>query len=172
MYMRNFLIRSGILGLSTPVLLTACTTYRDIPANAPYAQVEKVMGKPTTTCPLPDGKTKLSWNQQPMGHYGYAAVMDANGNVEQVYDVFSTENQRRLDSGEWTKERVYCEFGEPAFVDRAGLAEKNEEIWNYYYQQNNLWNMVLFLYMGRDGQKLTHYGSGMDTRYEDGFFNF
>ncbi|WP_028357783.1 hypothetical protein [Brackiella oedipodis] len=155
-----------LLPIAAVVSLGACSTYLDVPPNSPLSEVERIMGKPRYSCPLPDNKTKLIWNNQPMGQYGYAAVMDQQGLVDRVYSSLRDDNIRRLGSGVWSKQRVWCEFGPPQDIERVGLGEKNEVVWSYRYKQANVWNSKLYIFMGKDGEQVTHYYSGPDPAWD------
>ncbi|HZJ96303.1 MAG TPA: hypothetical protein VFD12_00560 [Oligella sp.] len=148
--------------------LAACATYRDVAPNAPLAEATRIMGQPNYTCERPDGGQHLVWSYQPMGQYIYGANVGADGNlIGSVYSAMTEQNFKRLDSGSWGPQDVLCEFGAPAETQILGLGEKREEVWSYRFKQNNHWHRLLHIYMGRDGQQVTHWHTGPDPLYED-----
>ncbi|MDY3331176.1 MAG: hypothetical protein SOX43_04360 [Pelistega sp.] len=158
-------IRRCSLPLLT-LLLAACSTYRNIPANSPEQFVLAKMGTPTYQCQMPDGSHRLIWSTQPSGQYAYATTVSADGIADKVSSVLNEEHFRRLNTGTWTQQDVVCAFGPPAETGRIGLGEKNEVVWTYRYKQANYWNNLMYVYFGRHGDKVTHYHSGPDPRYE------
>lgn len=151
--------------------LSACTTYRDIPPNSPLGLVENQLGSPNYRCTLPDGRQRLVWSQQPMGQYAYGANVNQDGLIDKLQSLLTDAHFKRLNEGRWTPADVACEFGPPAEIDRTGLGEKNEVVWTYRYKQSNVWNSVMYVYFGRDGEAVTHYHSGPDPRYERWFYD-
>ncbi len=148
------------------VLLSACSTYRDIPANSPEQLVLSKMGRPTHQCQLPDGSRRLIWSTQPSGQYAYGTTISKEGIADKVSSLLTESHFRRLNEGTWTQQAVVCEFGPPAETERTGLGEKNEVVWTYRYKQANYWNNVMYVYFGRHGDQVTHYHSGPDPRYD------
>lgn len=148
------------------MLLTACSTYRDIPANSPEQFVLSKMGRPTHQCQLPDGSRRLIWSTQPRGQYAYGTTISKEGIADKVDSLLTESHFRQLNTGTWTQQAVVCEFGPPAETGRIGLGEKNEVVWTYHYKQANYWNNVMYVYFGRDGEQVTHYHSAPDPRYD------
>lgn len=147
--------------------LAACTTYRDIPANAPANEVMRVMGQPSHSCDRPGGGKHYVWSSQPMGQYIYGADIGADGYlINSVYSVLTPKNFKKLDTGTWTAQDVLCEFGRPAEIETMGLGEKREQVWSYRYREANIWDRFLFIYMGRDGQRVTRWSTGPDLRFD------
>ncbi len=163
---KRFVRTLTLAGLITT--LAACTTYRDITPNAPISDVTRIMGQPNYLCDRPDGGKRLVWSQQPMGQYVYGAEVKADGNLKgSVHSVLTDKNFKKLNSGTWTDKDVLCEFGLPAEVETLGLGEKREQIWSYRFKENNHWNRMLHIYMGRDGHQFTHWHTGPDPLYDD-----
>ena len=151
--------------------LTACASYRDIAPNSPVSEATQIMGQPTHVCSRDDGGQRLVWSTQPMGQYVYGANVGSSGNlIGSVYSVLTDKNFRKLDSDNWSAHDVLCEFGPPAETEVLGLGEKREQIWSYRYKQNNHWNQLLHIYMGRDGQQATRWHTGPDPLYEREYF--
>ncbi|NEN75395.1 hypothetical protein F9B74_03520 [Pelistega sp. NLN82] len=155
------------------VILSACTTYRDIPSNSPAEVVYAKMGKPTHECTIDTNTTRLIWSQQPRGQYVYSANLSRQtGTIDRVESVLNLAHFRQLDKGIWSAQDVQCTFGPPAEIGRTGLGEKNEVVWTYRYKEANYWNNVMYIYLGKDGQQVTHYHSGPDPDYERVFWLF
>ncbi|NLB30973.1 MAG: hypothetical protein GX822_04845, partial [Alcaligenaceae bacterium] len=51
-----------------------------------------------------------------------------------------------------------------------GLGEKREQVWSYRYREANIWDRFLFIYMGRDGQRVTRWSTGPDLRFDGCWF--
>ena len=153
-------------------VLSACASYRDVPANAPLPEALSIMGQATHQCERADGGQRLLWSQQPNGQYVYGADVNAEGYlIGSVYSVLTPQNFNKLDRGQWSAQAVLCEFGPPAEIETLGLGEKREQIWSYRYKEVNHWNKLLHIYMGKDGQQMTHWHTGPDPRFDrDCFF--
>lgn len=149
--------------------LGACATYRDVPPNSPRSVVYETMGQPSLTCPLDSGGDRSIWTLQPNGQYAYGARFNAAGITDRVESILTDANFRKLDTGIWTADDVRCEFGPPARITRSGLGEKNEVVWEYRYKQANVWNSLMYVYFGRDGERVTHYHPGPDPAFEREF---
>lgn len=155
------------------VTLSACTSYRDVPANAPAIEALRIMGQANHSCDRPDGGQRLVWSYQPMGQYVYGADVGPDGHlIGSVYSVLTPKNFRKLDSGRWSAQDVLCEFGPPAEIETLGLGEKREQIWSYRFKEANHWNQLLHIYMGRDGQQVTRWHTGPDPMFERDCFFF
>ncbi len=157
----------GVAGLCAT--LGACASYRDVPPNAPQSVVFQTMGQPNFTCPMDNGGTRAIWTLQPNGQYAYGTRFNSAGIADRVEPILTDANFRKLDSGVWTANDVSCEFGPPARVTRAGLGEKNEVVWEYRYKQANVWNSLMYIYLGHDGQQVTHHHPGPDPAFEREF---
>ncbi len=149
--------------------LAGCASYRDVAPNSPVAVVEQTMGRPDLTCPGPNGGTRAIWTRQPNGQYAYGANINGAGIADQVVPVLTDANFRKLDQGNWTPQDVLCEFGPPSRTSRSGLGEKNEVVWEYRYKQANVWNSLMYVYLGPDGQRVTHHHPGPDPAFEHEF---
>lgn len=161
---RKVLCNMGLIALCAT--LGACATYRDVPPNSPKAVVLETMGSPNFTCPMADGGTRAIWTRQPNGQYAYGTRFNSAGIADRVESILTDENFRKLDKGVWTPQDVTCEFGPPAKITRVGLGEKNEVVWEYRYKQANAWNSLMYVYLGRDGQQVTHHHPGPDPAYD------
>lgn len=143
-----------------------------VPPGAPLAQVEASYGRPNFTCtrPAPDSGQRVIWTQQPLGQYAWGANVDADGRIDRVERLLTDEHFKLLNDGAWPAERVRCEFGPPAIVDEVGLPSVRQVVWSYRYRENDVWNSLMYVYMGRDGDRVTRHHPGPDPMYEDDRF--
>lgn len=151
-----------------PVILAAlagCANLSSVPAGTPLADVEQSHGKPSYTCTRPDGTRRVIWTQQPSGSYAWGTDVDAQGRVAKVEQVLDQAHFNLIQPG-WTPDQVRCEFGPPAQIRKAGLGSMREVVWSYRYVQDIRWHSVEYVYMGADGNAVTHYHSGPDDRYQ------
>ncbi len=148
-------------------LLAACTSMEQLPPGTPLAQVETQYGRPNFECPLANGGRRVIWTQQPLGQYAWGANVGPDGRVDRIVPLLTDEHFRVLDTGNWTPDRVRCEFGPPAEITEAGLGEKREVVWSYRYKENSVWNSLMYVYMGRQGDHVTHHHPGPDPMYDD-----
>lgn len=152
--------------------LAACADMAaSVAPGAPLAQVEASYGKPNFTCPLPDGGERAIWTQQPLGQYAWGANVAPDGRVDRVTRVLTDEHFNVLAQGDWTPQQVRCEFGPPAKIDEVGLPSVRQIVWSYRYRQDDSWNSLMYVYMGKDGDRVTHYHPGPDPMYEHPFDN-
>jgi hypothetical protein len=150
------------------VALAGCATLDKVPPHTPLAQIESQFGRPNAICPLAGGGHRVIWTQQPMGQYGWAANVGPDGVADQVLPILTDEHFALLAQGDWPAERVRCEFGPPADIRGVGLPSVYEEVWAYRYRESKAWNSLMYVYMGRDGSRMTHYHPGPDPMYERG----
>lgn len=164
--------RSARLALAAAALagLAACANMAQIPPGTPCADVQAQFGRPNFECPQANGGRRVIWTQQPMGQYAWGTNVGADGRVGQVVPLLTDEHFKVLSEGVWGPDRVRCEFGPPAKIEEAGLGEKREVVWSYRYKENGVWNSLMYVYMSRDGSKLTHFHPGPDPMYDDDRF--
>ena len=112
-----------------------------------------------------DGTTRVLWTQQPQGEVAYAASVGSDGKIGPFKQVLTDANFDQLNEGVWPPERVLCEFGPPARVERTGLGEKNEEVWSYRYMESSTWYSLMYVYMGAQGKQVTHFHPGPDPEH-------
>lgn len=138
------------------------------PPGSPLSQVESQYGRPNFTCALPgNGGQRVIWTQQPLGQYAWGANVGPDGRIDHVERLLTDTHFRQLSQGDWTAERVRCEFGPPAIIDEVGLPSVRQVVWSYRYRENDSWNSLMYVYMGRDGDRVTRYHPGPDPMYED-----
>ncbi len=152
--------------------LAACANMTEVPPGSPLSQVQAQFGTPNFECPLADGGRRVIWTQQPMGQYAWGTNVSPDGLIDRVLPLLTDAHFKVLETGDWGPERVRCEFGPPARIDQAGLGEKREVVWSYRYRENSAWNSLMYVYMGRDGNKVTHFHPGPDPMYDADRFNW
>lgn len=162
----------GVLASGLALALAACGgNMALLPANTPLDSIVREYGKPTQTCTTDSGQQRVLWTQQPFGQYAWGANITPDGRAERVELVLSNEHFERLREGVWTPERVLCEFGPPAKIDKVGLPSSRQIVWNYRYRENGVWNSLMYVYFGTDGKKVTHFNPGPDPLFSrDGFW--
>lgn len=147
--------------------LSACATLNDVAQGTPLTQITARFGQPDSSCPLPGGGQRVIWTQQPLGQYAWAANVNAEGLADRVQPALTDEHFKVLAQGEWTPERLRCEFGRPAEIREVGLPSVREKVWAYRYRQDGAWNSLMYVYMGADGQHMTRFHPGPDPMYEE-----
>lgn len=154
-------------------LLAGCATLDSIPPGTPLTQAESQFGRHNFSCPLPDGGRRVIWTQQPFGQFAWGTNVDAQGRVGQITPLLTDQHFQQLSQGTWTPERVQCEFGPPAEKSGVGLPGSIQLVWSYRYQQSGVWNSLMHVYFGQDGEKVTRFHPGPDPMYDrDNFFLF
>ena len=146
--------------------LAGCADMATIVPGTPLSDIDQKYGKPTYTCTRPDGQHRVIWSQQPSGSYAWGADIGADGRSRQVESVLTDEHFQRLSQGDWTADAVRCEFGPPAQIRQAGLGEARQVVWSYRYMRDIRWHSVMYVYMGRDGARVTRFHSAPDDRYQ------
>ncbi len=164
-FLSHPLLRAGASGLILAVALAGCANPNRAAPGTRLSDMEKQYGAPAIRCPLPGGGLWVVWSQQPEGSYAWGADVDATGKVVHVREVLTLSSFSQMQSG-WTPDQVRCAFGPPAKIGAVGLGDKHEVVWTYRYMQDVRWHMAMYVYMGPDGQRLTHYHSGPDERYQ------
>lgn len=124
------------------------------------------MGRPTLSCPLPDGGQRLIWSTQPAGQYAWRTDVDNSGRIDRVIPVLTDEMFRTLQSGRWTQEDVMCAFGPPAINAGVGMPSAHQVVWSYRYRQNGVWNSLMHVYFGSDGEYVTRMHPGPDPMFD------
>jgi hypothetical protein len=161
--------RLALAGLAVAGL-TACANMTQVPPGTPLAEVQAQFGAPNFECPQAGGGRRVIWTQQPMGQYAWGANVGTDGRLDRVMPLLTDAHFKVLEAGDWGPDRVRCEFGPPAQIDQTGLGEKREVVWSYRYKENGVWNSLMYVYMSRDGSKVTHFHPGPDPMYDDDRF--
>lgn len=160
-------LRRACLAALLPVaLLYGCAAPDSVPPGTPLAQVEAEFGRPNYSCPLPDGGQRVIWSGQPYGQFAWGTNVDAQGRVGEVSQLLTDQHFQVLGEGTWTPQQVLCEFGPPAEESGVGLPSSIQIVWSYRYQQNGVWNSLMHVYFGQDGERVTRFHPGPDPKYE------
>ncbi|MBV6273787.1 hypothetical protein KVP09_12825 [Alcaligenaceae bacterium CGII-47] len=147
-------------------MLTACASMTSVPPGTPVQQVLAQFGQASYTCTNRDGSERMIWSQQPYGQYAWGTNVNATGNIEGIVPILTDEHFDVLSSGSWTPDQVRCEFGRPAIIDTVGLPSSREIVWSYRYKQSHVWNSLMYVHFGTDGQTVTRFYPGPDPMYD------
>jgi len=156
----------GALVVALPLALSGCANMTDVAVGTPLDQVVAQFGQPTVTCPADGGGQMLVWSTQPYGQYAWHTQTDAQGRVGPVRATFTDANFARLRVGVWTPQDVLCAFGPPAERVSVGLPSVRQIVWSYRYRQDGVWNSLMHVYFGRDGERVTNLHPGPDPLFE------
>lgn len=147
------------------LVLGACANIAATPPGTPIDQVQAQFGAPTLTCTSREGKPRAVWSQQPLGQYAWGSDLTPDGRIIKMESVLTDTHFQVLADGEWTPEQVRCEFGPPAQIDTVGLPSVRQIVWDYRYRQAGVWNSLMFVFFGRDGERVTTFYPGPDPMY-------
>lgn len=165
--------RACLTALLPLALLYGCASVQSVAPGTPLAQVEAQFGRPNYSCPLPDGGRRVIWSGQPFGQFAWGTNVDAQGRVGQVTPLLTDQHFQVLREGSWTPEQVLCEFGPPAEKSGVGLPSSIQIVWSYRYRQSGVWNSLMHVYFGTDGERVTRFHPGPDPMYDrDRFLPF
>lgn len=142
--MRLTLRLGGVLALG--LALSGCANMAETVPGTPYTSVQAEFGRPTLTCPLPDGGVRAVWSQQPFGQYAWGTNVSSDGRVGVVTQILSDKVFEQLSDGVWDTDRVQCEFGPPASIDGVGLPGNIKTVWSYRYKQYDVWNSLMYVF--------------------------
>jgi hypothetical protein len=107
------------------------------------------LGQPREVYKLPDGSRRLMWPTQPMGEITVAADIDATGKVIRVRQVLQPSEFYRAEPGQWTKNEVLINFGQP--VEKAYFPMMKREVWSYRYLEDSVWYLLFNFYFDDTG---------------------
>ena len=155
-----------VLMASLLALIAGCTSITSVPPGTSAQQMVGQFGTPTYQCPLENGGTRLIGSLQPFGQQAWATNTDKEGRIEGVKPVLTDAHFSMLREGVWTPEKLLCEFGPPAEKSAVGLPSVRQIVWSYRYQQDGVWNSLMHVYLGRDGNQVTRFHPGPDPMYE------
>lgn len=166
--MRGFARRLARLTISLSAVgaLLACANPTQIAPGTPFNQVEAQMGQPNFECVRPDGTRRVIWTMQPAGQFAWGADVLPDDRIDQMQSILTDAYFKRISLG-WTADQVRCEFGPPANISGVGLPSVRETVWAYRYKQSNVWNSLMYVYMGRDGNHVTRFHPGPDPEYDE-----
>lgn len=151
---------------ASSLLLAGCANLTSVPPGTPLAQVEAQFGAPTLQCTDRAGQPRAVWSQQPFGQHAWATTLQAGQRVGPVEPILTDAHFQQLKDGTWTPDEVRCAFGPPAIIDTVGLPGNRQIVWSYRYRENHVWNSLMFVYFGTDGQRVTRFHPGPDPMYE------
>ncbi|CAM3883896.1 hypothetical protein [Bordetella tumulicola] len=163
----SYRLASRVAALAAVGALSACANFNQLPPNTPLADVTAQFGHPNFECTLPDGVRRVIWTQQPSGQYAWGGNVSADGRVDQVVPILTDAHFEVLRTGTWTSDRILCEFGPPAEISEVGLPSVRQVVWAYRYKQSQVWNSLMYVYLGRDGNALTRFHPGPDPMYDE-----
>lgn len=167
MFRNIYRLAGRAAALAAASTLAACANMAQVPPGTPLADVAAQFGRPNFGCARPDGGQRVIWTQQPYGQYAWGANVGADGRVDQVVPILTDTHFKRLATGTWTAEQVRCEFGPPADIDEVGLPSVRQVVWSYRYKQSGVWNSLMYVYMGREGDRVTRFHPGPDPMYDE-----
>lgn len=163
-------LASRAFGLVAIGALSACANLNQVPPGAPLAQVVAEFGQPNFACDKPDGTRRVIWTTQPAGQYAWGTDLTPDGRTVQVVPILTDAYFKRLATGTWTADQVRCEFGPPADISGVGLPSVRQTVWAYRYKQSGVWNSLMYVYMGKDGNQVTRFHPGPDPQYDENRF--
>lgn len=147
--------------------LSACANLSQVPPGAPMGDVTAQFGRPNFECDRPDGTHRVIWTTQPSGQYAWGTDLTADGRTKQVEPILTDPYFKQHLALGMTADQVYCEFGPPADISGVGLPSVRETVWAYRYKQSGVWNSLMYVYMGRDGNQVTRFHPGPDPMYDE-----
>ncbi len=158
--------RRWYLAIGAALALAGCATpSQRMPPGTPATQVMADMGRPSVTCPLPDGGERLVWSGQPFSQASWATNAAPDGSTTGVEQVLTDASFARLRQGQWSADQVRCTFGPPAQIANVGLPRSSQRVWSYAYLQDTVWNSLMHVYFDNAGY-VTHFHPGPDPAYD------
>jgi hypothetical protein len=148
------------LAVASVAILAGCANYASVKPGMSVAEAIQKLGKPSTTCKQNDGTERLIWTLQPYGQYAWGTNTTSQGTVVGLQQLLTDANFEKLASGQWTDKQVRCEFGEPA--NTYGIAKGHEIVWAYRYKQEFVWDSMMYVYMGPQGNLVNRFHPAPD----------
>lgn len=159
-------VHATLCGAALLALSGCAPLSEQLPAGTSYAAVTQKMGKPTVTCPLPDGGQRAVWSGQPLGQASWATNVAPDGTTTGIEQVLTDAAFLPVRAGTgWDMERVMCTFGPPAERGGAGVPGHVQRVWSYAYKQDGVWNSLMHIFFDAAGQ-VTRAHPGPDLAYE------
>lgn len=160
-------MRLRLVAITVGVVLgvAGCANMTQTLPGTPYTAVQAEFGKPTITCPRPDGGLRAIWSQQPFGQYAWGTNVTPDGLVGPVQQILSDKAFEQLSDGVWDAARVRCEFGPPADIDGVGLPGNIKTVWNYRYKQYGVWNSMMYVFFNPATNLVVDHYAGPDPMY-------
>jgi len=155
-------VRTSLMAFAfiTVAALGGCVNYHSVKPGMTIAEAVQKLGKPSTTCTREDGTQRLIWTMQPYGQYAWGTNTTPQGTVVGVQQLLTDANFQKLATGKWTDKQVLCEFGEPA--NTYGIAKGREIVWAYRYKQEHVWDSMMYVYMGPQGNLVNRFHPAPD----------
>jgi hypothetical protein len=148
------------LAIASVAILAGCANYQSVTPGMTVAEAIQKLGKPSTTCKQANGTERLIWTMQPYGQYSWGTNTTTQGTVTGVQQLLTDANFQKLATGRWTDQQVLCEFGEPA--NKYGVAKGHEIVWAYRYKQDSVWDSMMYVYMGPQGNLVNRFHPAPD----------
>ena len=149
-----------VLSMAAITLLVGCVNYSSVKPGMTVTEAIQKLGKPSTTCKRNDGTERLIWTMQPYGQYAWGTNTSKQGTVVGLQQLLTDAHFQVLASGRWTDKELACEFGEPANKD--GVSKGNEIVWAYRYKQEGVWDSMMYVYMGPQGNLVNRFHPAPD----------
>ena len=156
------------LVLTVSFTLTGCALVDTAKPGTPLNEVIAKFGKPSTDCANTDGTRHLVWTQQPLGQTAMGTTVSKEGLIGEVTQLLTDANFNRLGTGQWTPEKVICEFGPPEHAGESGMYELRSYVLDYRYKQYGTWNTLMYIYFDLNTHTLTHFNAGPDPLFDMG----
>lgn len=155
-------LRAGrfVLALASVAILAGCANYSSVKPGMSITEAVQKLGKPSTTCTRQDGTQRLIWTMQPYGQYAWGTNTTPQGTVIELQQLLTDAHFQVLSTGQWTDQQLLCEFGEPA--NKYGISKGNEIVWAYRYKQEGVWNSMMYVYMGPQGNLVNRFHPAPD----------
>jgi hypothetical protein len=154
------------LALAASLLLASCAMVDSAKPGTPLTQVIERFGKPSTDCANADGTRHVVWTQQPLGQTALGATVGKDGTIGPVTQLLTDASFNRLGTGEWTPEKVICEFGPPEHVGESGMYELRRYTLDYRYKQYGTWNSMMYVFFDLNTHKLVSFNPGPDPLFD------
>lgn len=145
--------------------LTGCASISGVPAGTSYSEVVKEFGNPQATCPLPDGRTRVIWSQQPSGEQVWVTTVGSDQRVGPFQQMMVANMFEPLGQGQWDAAKVRCQYGPPARV-QTFPDHPNRVVWEYRFigGADNQFEM-LYVSFDRATHQMINYSTGPDPEY-------
>ena len=146
---RVLAVRAALVGATVMALGACAQPWQQFHAGDEESAVVARMGQPREIYTLPDGSRRLMWPTQPMGETTVAADIDAAGKVIRVRQVLQPSEFYRAEPGQWTKNEVLINFGQPE--EKAYFPMMKREVWSYRYLEDSVWYLLFNFYFDDTG---------------------
>lgn len=149
------------------IVCAGCSNIAEAPVGTSLTNMQAKFGSPTVTCPLAEAGIRAIWSQQPFGEYAWATNVNSDGNIGPVVQVLNDKLFEQLSVGVWDANRVQCEFGPPATIDRVGLPGSTKTVWSYRYRQYGVWYSMMYVFFDPTTNFVVDHYPGPDPWYLD-----